>query len=102
MARRKQTAPVQRQPSGFDHGPLDPQEGWKSLNGNGHVPNATSTAVLEKTKSAMRDERPKEPSPLHALEQPGIIQLVVCVAGIYASLYFTQPSHSQCRFADNS
>ncbi|CAO1599835.1 UDP-galactose transporter [Xanthoria calcicola] len=85
MARRKQTAPVQRQPSGLDHGPRDPQEGWKSLNGNGYAPNTTSTAVLERTKSAMGDERPKEPSPLHALEQPGIIQLVVCVAGIYAS-----------------
>ncbi|KAL8854837.1 MAG: hypothetical protein Q9221_000343 [Calogaya cf. arnoldii] len=86
MARRKQAAPVQRQPSDFDHDPPDPSgRGWKDFNGNGHIPNGTSNADLEKTKSAMSDERPKEPSPLHALEQPGIIQLIVCVAGIYAS-----------------
>lgn len=87
MARRKQAAPVQRQPSDFDRGPLEsPDHGWKTLNGNGHIPNGTGNAVLERTKSAMSDERPKEPSPLHALEQPGMIQLIVCVAGIYASL----------------
>ncbi|KAI4275452.1 MAG: hypothetical protein LQ337_003211 [Flavoplaca oasis] len=86
MARRKQAAPVQRQPSDFDRGPLEsPDHGWKTLNGNGHIPNGTGNAVLERTKSAMSDERPKEPSPLHALEQPGMIQLIVCVAGIYAS-----------------
>ncbi|KAL8894281.1 MAG: hypothetical protein Q9192_004456 [Flavoplaca navasiana] len=86
MARRKQAAPVQRQPSDFDRGaPESPDHGWKTLNGNGHIPNGTGNAVLERTKSAMSDERPKEPSPLHALGQPGILQLIVCVAGIYAS-----------------
>ncbi|KAL8998485.1 MAG: hypothetical protein Q9169_002428 [Polycauliona sp. 2 TL-2023] len=83
MARRKQAAPIQRQPSDLRHG--NPDDGWEKINGNGHLPASPSNAVLEKTKSAMSDERPKEPSPLHALEQPGIIQLVVCVAGIYAS-----------------
>ncbi|KAL8909545.1 MAG: hypothetical protein Q9171_004990 [Xanthocarpia ochracea] len=86
MARKKQAAPLQRQPSAFDHGsPESPDHEWKKPNGKGHAPNGTSNGVLEKAKSAMSDKRPKEPSPLHALEQPGIIQLIVCVAGIYAS-----------------
>ena len=87
MARKKQAAPLQRQPSAFGHGsPESPDHEWKMSNGNGHTPIGTSNGVLEKTKSAMSDKRPKEPSPLHALEQPGIIQLIICVAGIYASL----------------
>ncbi|KAL8668428.1 MAG: hypothetical protein Q9168_006942 [Polycauliona sp. 1 TL-2023] len=84
MARRKQAAPVQRQPSDFG-AQGDPSNGWAKVNGNGHLPNGATNSVLEKTKSAMSDQRPKQPSPLLALEQPGIIQLVVCVAGIYAS-----------------
>ncbi|KAL8947202.1 MAG: hypothetical protein Q9222_006489, partial [Ikaeria aurantiellina] len=76
MARRKQAAPVQMPPSGFN-----PDHGSKQPNGNGYL----SSPILEKTKSALSNGRPTEPSPLHALEQPGFIQLVVCVAGIYAS-----------------
>ncbi|KAL8776347.1 MAG: hypothetical protein Q9213_008309, partial [Squamulea squamosa] len=86
MARRKQAAPLQRQPSSFDHGlPASPDHGWKQSNGNGHIPNGEINGVVERTKTAMSNDRPKEPSPLHALEQPGIMQLIVCVAGIYAS-----------------
>ena len=86
MARQKQAAP-QRQPSNFDSGPPEsPNHGWTTSNGNGHVSNGAPGRILEKTKDALNDGPPKEPSPLHALEQPGIIQLVICVAGIYASL----------------
>ncbi|KAL8700821.1 MAG: hypothetical protein Q9224_000795 [Gallowayella concinna] len=86
MARRKQAVPLQREPSGLDQGtPESPNHGLKKLNGNGHIPNGKSNGVMEKTRSAMSKNRPKEPSPLHALEQPGIIQLIICVAGIYAS-----------------
>ncbi|KAL8688089.1 MAG: hypothetical protein Q9218_005914, partial [Villophora microphyllina] len=85
MARQKQAA-RQRQPSNFDQGlPETSGHGWTTSNGNGHLSNAGSNGVLEKTKAAMNDDRPKEPSPLHALEQPGIVQLLICVAGIYAS-----------------
>ncbi|KAI4236110.1 MAG: hypothetical protein L6R40_006235 [Gallowayella cf. fulva] len=86
MARRKQAAPLQREPSDLTHGaPEHSDHGWKKLNGNSHVPNGATNGALEKTKSAMSKDRPKEPSPLHALQQPGFIQLIVCVAGIYAS-----------------
>lgn len=86
MARQKQTA-QRRQPSSLDQGlPETPDHGWRMSNGNGSLSNAGSNSVLEKTKAAMNDHRSKEPSPLHALEQPGIVQLLICVAGIYASL----------------
>ncbi|KAL8771069.1 MAG: hypothetical protein Q9194_004996, partial [Teloschistes cf. exilis] len=85
MARQKQTA-RQRQTSSLDHRlPETPEHGWRTSNGNGSLSNAGSNDFLEATKAAMSDDRPKEPSPLHALEQPGIVQLLVCVAGIYAS-----------------
>ncbi|KAL8714176.1 MAG: hypothetical protein Q9220_001905 [cf. Caloplaca sp. 1 TL-2023] len=66
MARQKQAAP-------------------KQSNGNGYISNFASNGVLEKSRDALSHGRPKDPSPLHALEQPGFIQLVVCIAGIYAS-----------------
>ncbi|KAL9015501.1 MAG: hypothetical protein Q9185_007107 [Variospora sp. 1 TL-2023] len=86
MARRKQTTPLQRQPSDFSQGPPEtPDHGWKKPNGNGHFWNTAGNDILEKTEKALSSPVPKHPSPLHALEQPGLIQLVVCVAGIYAS-----------------
>lgn len=87
MARRKQTTPLQRQPSDFNKGPPDsPDEGWKRSAQNGHLSNLKSNGLLEKTGKALSSPRPDDPSPLHAMEQAGLIQLVVCVAGIYASL----------------
>ncbi|KAI4182192.1 MAG: hypothetical protein L6R41_006140 [Letrouitia leprolyta] len=86
MARRKQTTPLQRQPSDFNKGPPDsPDEGWKRSAQNGHLSNLKSNGLLEKTGKALSSPRPDDPSPLHAMEQAGLIQLVVCVAGIYAS-----------------
>ncbi|KAL8811638.1 MAG: hypothetical protein Q9200_001638 [Gallowayella weberi] len=86
MARRKQAAPLQREPSDFIQGTSEsPDHGKKEPNGDAYIPNGKANGVLEKTKSAMSKNRPKEPSPLHALEQPGFIQLIICVAGIYAS-----------------
>lgn len=86
MARRKQTTPLQRQPSDFSKGPPEsPDQGWERLAQNGHLSNSKSNGVLEKTEKALSSPRPDNPSPLHVTEQAGLIQLVVCVAGIYAS-----------------
>ncbi|KAL8757452.1 MAG: hypothetical protein Q9184_004202 [Pyrenodesmia sp. 2 TL-2023] len=85
MARQKAN-PLQRQTSDFNQGPPEsPDHGWKQSNGNGGISKAASNGILEKTEKALSSPRPQHPSPLHALEQPGLIQLVVCVAGIYAS-----------------
>ncbi|KAL8938479.1 MAG: hypothetical protein Q9216_003869 [Gyalolechia sp. 2 TL-2023] len=83
MARRKQAAPVQTQPSDFNQGSSN--QGRKRSGENGHLSNAASNGVLEKTEEALSSPRPDNPSPLHAMEPAGLIQLVVCVAGIYAS-----------------
>ncbi|KAL9004260.1 MAG: hypothetical protein Q9188_002924 [Gyalolechia gomerana] len=86
MARRKQAAPLQRQPSNFNEGaPEAPDQGWKRSAENIHLSNAASNGVLEKTEKALSSPRPDNPSPLHAMEQAGLVQLVICVAGIYAS-----------------
>ncbi|KAL8837101.1 MAG: hypothetical protein Q9170_002658 [Blastenia crenularia] len=86
MARRKQATPLQRQPSDFDQGhPKSPSDGWKPTNSNGHISNTKGNGILKKTEKALSSPGPQDPSSLHAMEQPGLIQLLVCVAGIYAS-----------------
>ncbi|KAL9027248.1 MAG: hypothetical protein Q9196_004201 [Gyalolechia fulgens] len=86
MARQKQAAPLQRQPSDLNKGPPEsPGQGWKRSAENGRLSNAASNSILEKAEKALSSPRPDHPSPLHATEQAGLIQLVVCVAGIYAS-----------------
>ncbi|KAI4211329.1 MAG: hypothetical protein LQ351_005884 [Letrouitia transgressa] len=77
MARRKQATPVRREPSDFDRGPPEPQShGWKHANGNGGI--SDPSAITS-------NGEPKQPSPLDALEQPGITQLLIGVTGIYTS-----------------
>lgn len=77
MARRKQTAPLHREPSDFDKGPPEsPSHGWKNSNGKG----PKSTAITSNGKLT-------SPSVLSNQEPAGLPQLVVCVAGIYVSLY---------------
>ena len=76
MARRKQAAPLQREPSDFDKGPPDsPSHGWKHANGN-----------ISKSPAVVSNGKPNEPFPSTSQEQAGLTQLVICVAGIYASL----------------
>ncbi|KAI4183681.1 MAG: hypothetical protein LQ346_006258 [Caloplaca aetnensis] len=79
MARQKAN-PLQRQVSNFDQGPPESPD-----HGNGSISKPTSNGILEETEKALSSPRPKTPSPLHALEPTGLIQLVVSIAGIYAS-----------------
>ena len=77
MARTK-AVPLQREPSTFDQGlPDTPNHGWKYANGkaNGNMSPANPS-----------NSQPKQSSPPASQEQAGLAQLVVCVAGIYASL----------------
>lgn len=77
MARTK-AIPLRREPSDFDQGPPDtPNYGWKHMDrkSNGNVPPAT-----------LSNGKPKGPSRPATQEQAGLAQLVICVAGIYASL----------------
>lgn len=77
MARTK-AVPLRRESSDFDQGhPQTPDYGWKHAESevNGNV----SPATLSNGKF-------KEPSPPASQEQAGLAQLVICVAGIYASL----------------
>ena len=77
MARTK-AVPLRREPSDFDQGLLGaPNHGWKQM-GNQANPNAVP-ATLSNGKS-------QAPSPSASQEQAGLAQLVICVAGIYASL----------------
>ena len=66
MARQKQTAPLRREPSDF--------EDLKKLT-NGFV---------KQTGSELSQQR--EQISVEALSQPGLLQLLICVGGIYAAL----------------
>ena len=77
MARTK-AIPLRREPSDFDQGPPDtPNHEWKSANNkaNGNASPASRSNGIVKT--------PSRPT---GHEQAGLAQLVICVAGIYASL----------------
>ena len=77
MARTK-PVPLREEPSDFDQGPLDaPNYGWNHTDSkvNGNV----SPAILS-------NARPRAPSRPATQERAGLAQLVICVAGIYASL----------------
>lgn len=75
MARKKQV-PLQREPSDFGRGlPESPSHGWKQANGS-----------LEKSKAALSNGKPKQSAPVDSQEPAGLTQLVICIAGIYASL----------------
>lgn len=77
MARTK-AVPLRREPSDFDQGPPDtPNHGWKQM-GN----KANGNAI----PAALSNGKPQGPSPPASQEQAGLAQLVICVAGIYASL----------------
>ena len=76
MARQK-AAPLRREPSDFNQGPPEsPNHGWKPMNGGMISKNAgtMSGQLKQSITSALPD-------------QPGLTQLVICVGGIYASLY---------------
>ena len=77
MARTK-AVPLRREPSHLDQGPSNsPEYDWKrtddKANGN-TIPATLSNGI------------PRAPSQRVSQEQAGLAQLVICVAGIYASL----------------
>ena len=75
MARQKQSVPLQRAPSSeIMQSPPDlPDVSRRPLNGS---PGRPENVVPEK--------RPAVAAPS---DTPGVLQLIICVAGIYASLY---------------
>lgn len=77
MARTK-AVPLRREPSDFDQGPPDtPNHGWKHTG---------SEANGDASPATLSNGKPKGPSRPTTQEQAGLAQLVICVAGIYASL----------------
>ena len=75
MAKRKQIS-LEREPSDSSREPLrSPSHGWKQNNGNAQKNGQVVGNGVTKETSA-------PPSP----KQAGFTQLVICVAGIYASL----------------
>ena len=78
MARTK-AVPLRREPSHLDQGPSNsPDHDWKRMDdkANGNIIPAT-----------LSNGKPQAPSHPASQEQAGLAQLVICVAGIYASLY---------------
>jgi len=77
MARKKQAMPLQREVSDFDQGPPElSKHGWKHANGT-----AQDLQITASTGKPKEELLPQLPS-----DQAGFTQLVICVAGIYASL----------------
>jgi hypothetical protein len=75
MARKKQV-PLQRKPSNLDDGSVEsPNRGWKEANGS-----------LEGAAAVLGNGKPKQSTLPYSSEPAGFAQLMVCIAGIYASL----------------
>ena len=85
MARQKQRLPLQREPSDFSQGPPETaNHGWKHSNGftdslNPTRANGSITAALE---------------PVTIEQAAGLPQLIICVGGIYISLYTSHGAQS--------
>ncbi len=76
MARHKQVAPLRREPSDFEN-----IHGQASGNDSRSVGESIMDGAATVVKDASRE--PPESAPQ---AQAGLIQLVICVGGIYASL----------------
>ena len=72
MARQKQSVPLKRVPSGLAHGAPEPQQDGSNEQASGRVNGEIKSAIAP----AMDTE-----------QQSGVLQLAICVGGIYASLY---------------
>lgn len=79
MARQKQVAPMQRATSSELMHLLPDEEGMKKRHQNGGP------------KESVANGNAQEPVG-ETTEAPGLLQLVVCVLGIYASLYVAAAS----------
>ena len=76
MARQKQPSPMKRTPSDFSHEPPDYLSESKIANGHGQNGSLTHS-----------NGKPKEIATPAEQETAGLAQLIICVGGIYASLY---------------
>lgn len=78
MARQKQAAPLQRATSSeLMHMPPDDSQSLdKKMNGKSSVTNGSASG-----KHAAQENAP---------DTPGLMQLAICVLGIYASLYVSR------------
>lgn len=92
MARTKQRAPLQKTPSSDVMERLSDLPGADSALQNGH---STSSKT-----SANGSANPKPEAPETEEHSPGLIQLAVCVGGIYASLYDSFCSRHTVLFQD--
>ncbi|MCJ1315705.1 UDP-galactose transporter [Xylographa vitiligo] len=91
MARTKQRTPLQRVPSDFDHGPPEsPSYGWKASNGTSKTTGAihTNGSILHAGEIVTH-----EPA-------AGLPQLIICVGGIYISLYHALPLNPKAHSAN--
>ena len=79
MARQKQVAPLQRQPSDFSAGPPEsPQYGWEDADGKAQELDPTETNG--KANESIVPIVPISP------KEAGFTQLIICIGGIYVSL----------------
>lgn len=79
MARQKQVAPLQRQPSDSSAGPPEsPNHGRQYA--NGQTPEKLPAVVNGDAKEPVVPVMPTSP------KEAGFTQLIICVGGIYASL----------------
>ena len=77
MARTK-AIPLRREPSDFNQGPPEtPDHGWS------HKDDKANGNAIPASRSNGNSKGPSHPA---FQEQAGLTQLVICVAGIYASL----------------
>ena len=85
MARQKQRLPLQREPSDFSQGPPEtPNHGWEGSNGfvdSPSPPHADGSII-----TAL--------APATTEQAAGLPQLIICVGGIYISLYSSHGAQS--------
>lgn len=84
MARTKQRAPLQKTPSSDVMERLSDLPDTKPELQNG---NSTSSKTSANGSSANGNANPKPEASETEEHSPGLIQLAICVGGIYASLY---------------
>jgi hypothetical protein len=78
----KQRQPLQREPSDFAQGPpKTPDYGWKSSNGS------TNSVTPSKANGSIKTAL----APVTTEQATGLPQLIICVGGIYISLYASLP-----------
>lgn len=88
MARQKQVAPLQREPSDFSAGPPQSANRDRRNQANGKTLEKSSPEVNGNAQEPLVPILPTSPN------EAGFTQLIICVGGIYASLCVLFPPHS--------